>query len=541
MWRVVVMLVGLNGLGCSGSEALRADAATVSETEDTSPSRETEDTSPSPETEDASPSPETEDSSPSPETEDASPSPETEDTSPSPETEDASPSPEAEDSSPDDTSPGDALIDDASTEVTGLDDVSVGDASVVVRGRIRIEQRRPNAARDALGPSALAPLAGREVVLMAAGSPLGVVTTGSDGTFSLAIASAPLLPVTATVVAASAVASPDDLPTITVLDGLDTAFPTGPGQPLDSQRVWAWTFTSPSADLGDRTITAAQGSGALTLLADLEAAHARLVALAAANGLIDDATDLPNLAVLWHPSRTPPCLSCYFPAGWGPFRLVDAQGAVLTVFDRGIFLSGANAAPHHWTPSLSGHELGHYALEVLSRLPSSSGAHSWNTRTRPSLAWSEGFATFFAQWSLSAVNPDSRFFTKQQNIEYWVDLERIGTSPSTDDTSLAITFPMPQSTQPMTQDMNEAVIAAILWDLLDPIDDVVDLDTLAHGDEALARVSLPRLAVGDVDRGASGPDLVDYIDALVCFGLTWAELQPEMMGFPWTGPAICPP
>ena len=180
-------------------------------------------------------------------------------------------------------------------------------------------------------------------------------------------------------------------------------------------------------------------------------------------------------------------------------------------------------------------------METFSRMPSANGAHSWNLRLWPPLAWSEGFATFFAQWSLSTPElAISRFFTVQSNVQYWVDIEAIGSTPTSDDTSLSMTFPLPVTSGAEDQSLGEGAVAAVLWDLYDDVDG--EDESFSLGDSALVAIAEPRLASAGIDSGISGPDLLDYLDALTCGGYAdAAELLPRLFGLPWDTTPECLP
>ena len=426
----------------------------------------------------------------------------------------------------------DTAIEDTVTLTDATEDVL---SPRFIRGELRLERRRPNPTRSALQAPEEVPLAGRDVIVSRRDETLGVARTDADGRFVLALDGGTPLPAGASIELLVVAASPlmaNAAPAITILDGANVTFPSATNVPIVASRVWAWSFEGTLAagddtDLGALVIDIPHGSGAMQLLLDLEHAWTRATTFFGT-------TDVPTLGVLWSPAVTPPCLSCYFPAPWGPLTL-RTNGLLTATFDRAMFLSGADAAPHHWTPSLSGHELGHWVMDVFSRLPPIGGAHAWSSLVAPSLAWSEGFATFYAQWSLSDGEVDARFFTEQQNIQYWIDLERIGTGVTTDQSSLGFTFPLPDTSGPLTQPINEGIVAATLWDLYDDMSEA-DHDTVALGDTTLATIDTQRMHDAALDRGAPDPDLVDYLDAHVCAG----RALDALFGFPWTGPATCP-
>jgi hypothetical protein len=175
-------------------------------------------------------------------------------------------------------------------------------------------------------------------------------------------------------------------------------------------------------------------------------------------------------------------------------------------------------------------------------MPSAGGSHSWITAAWPPLSWSEGFATYFAQRALG----QPRFFTMQNGTQYWIDIDRVGRigGPDAEASSLAMPFPLPDPAGPLAQPIGEAAVAAILYDLADDLgpDAGPDDDPVALGDEALTGIATPRLASGAVERGAiDGPDLVDYLDGLVCEGIAArSELMPALLGLPYDD-GVCEP
>jgi len=119
-------------------------------------------------------------------------------------------------------------------------------------------------------------------------------------------------------------------------------------------------------------VSEAMGAGALALI---EQVAAPLEAAREAFGGAGASGPATSLAILWSPTRTPACLACYLPTGWGPVVL-EGQGEPLT-FAGGIFLSGTQGTPHHFTPSTVAHELGHWVMDAYSRFPDTGGAHGW--------------------------------------------------------------------------------------------------------------------------------------------------------------------
>lgn len=436
--------------------------------------------------------------------------------------------------------------------------VCTGDGRCEARlvARFLRERRAPNAGLTALSPTEVVPAAGVPVLVTEGGVVRATLETDDDGGIDVILDPPPSDAVAVTLVAG--LVDDDGAPLVTILDGAGVAFPTSAGAPIHASRVWAWSVSAASGlDLGEHTITATQGAGALQLLVWMR--DLRAVSLA----LYGEAPPPPSLAVLWAPGASPPCLACFLPAEYGPVRLTVDDAAPVD-YGRAIWLSGTNATPYHWTPSMVGHEFGHFVMDVYSRSPDEGGPHSWDSLINPALAWSEGFATFFGQWWLSADAPVPRFFSMQSGTQYWIDIERIGTPPTADDSFFSsVVFPLPLPDCPLAQRLNEAVVAAILWDLWDVASQIdepeqADLGDLIFDLLASERVLDPTLDRGYCKEGSGGlvcrtapppanlgdckTDLVELLDAIRCAdALSEAALASALMGFPYDDAlATCP-
>ena len=416
-----------------------------------------------------------------------------------------------------------------------------GQCVALVTGRFLRERIIPNAALSQLAPPDIAPVEGVPVIVSAGTEVLATGETEADGSFAIPLAAAPAGPVTVTL--AASLAGADGVPYLTIADATGVSFPTATHQVVSSPRVWAWSVDTPAdgLDIGDVTVTGTDGSGALQMLGWLRDARERLLTYYGAT------TGIPTLGILWSPEVTPLCLSCFFPNGWGPLQVPGADGPV--GFGRFIWYSGKTTAsgsalsgPHQWTPSMVGHELGHYVMDVFSRSPNEGGAHSWDGLYNAGLAWSEGWANFFAQWWLSAEAEQPRFFAVQQGTQYWIDFDRIGTSPTSDDSAFGgLVFPLPKATSPLTQNMNEAVIAAMLWDMFDAGGAITESESAALGDVVLDLLRSVRMLSAALNRGYSKADLVDFLDAIRCDdALSIEVLTPTLFGFPYDDSPSCP-
>jgi len=411
------------------------------------------------------------------------------------------------------------------------------------QGRVVRDHRRVDTAGKRLGPVEVVPVVDLEVTVRRRGAVLGRAWTDLDGRFRIPLRAPPGPALELSMVAAvreelGAETGEGDGEgvTLAVFDGVGVPVPRQLGELVQVARPWAWVTAPVDAardptDFGEVHIDEAAGAGALALLEQIRGLRATVATFFGR-------ARSTSLAVLWSPALVPSCLSCYLPDGWGPIVWATSRGQVS--FDRAVFFSGAPSAPHHFTPSLVAHELGHWALDLVSGHPEAGGGHGWDQLVAPPLAWSEGFSTFFAQWALSTPEaPVSRFFAIQSHVQYWVDLEGIGRGASADDSSVGVDFPRPDPHGGLTQPLNEAVVAAMLWDLWDAPGRGGDDEPIALGDDALEVIAAARML--QLDRGARDADLVDYLDALACDGMIdGVDLGAALLGFPWDGAPLCP-
>jgi hypothetical protein len=147
------------------------------------------------------------------------------------------------------------------------------------------------------------------------------------------------------------------------------------------------------------------------------------------------------------------------------------------------------------------HAYGHLYQRLHARTDSPGGTHSAESQVDPRLAWGEGSATFFA----GAARGSSLYLDTRPGgpVVRW-DLD-----------TLATAIPLGTSDGTPAGAVSEAVVGAVLWDLLDPTNEAGD--TLAARDAvfgALGYLGGPHFT----DRGAAGTDLVDALDGWFCLG-----------------------
>jgi uncharacterized protein YfaP (DUF2135 family) len=140
------------------------------------------------------------------------------------------------------------------------------------------------------------------------------------------------------------------------------------------------------------------------------------------------------------------------------------------------------------------HEYGHFFQAKLSKDNSPGGFHSLSQRVAPTLAWSEGSASFFACYA--AGSP------------VYIDTNSTGVgvrfSVETQDKSV----PVGTSTGDQNGNLSEEVVSAVLWDLADAANETGDTIT----DPAGVFTALLGLKTSASDRGVAGADLVDFLD-----------------------------
>ena len=213
-----------------------------------------------------------------------------------------------------------------------------------------------------------------------------------------------------------------------------------------------------------------------------------------------------------------------------PLRLRWSRGSNDgTYFDgSSIHLLGASSDDDGYDDTVIHHEIGHYVERTVGRSDSPGGGHN-GSPTDPRLAWSEGFATYWAQSVLgqpiySDSNSGGGFF---DNIE---------------------TGNTRASGSGLTQPVSENMVSQILWDLGDapsPDDDLVTSSTHAEVSD-VQKVYLKGTALRAV--GTTGVDLVDFLDGWfvtrslgTCAGVRDLVVTKHNFPYDFAGPAgACP-
>ncbi len=186
-----------------------------------------------------------------------------------------------------------------------------------------------------------------------------------------------------------------------------------------------------------------------------------------------------GLTVVYDPGVAVSCGSCFLP------------------YENCILIGGGPEDPDQNDDSILLHELGHYFEHNYSASSSIGGSHD-GSPTYPSLAWSEGFATFFGQSFIGS----SIYIDTYDDSQMEFDLEA--------DYYLSDVWKM----STIKEDISEDLVGAILWDLLD--DEVEAHDRLSNSIRDLLSITVYCM-VNEYDAGYEGIDLADFIRGwLVC-------------------------
>lgn len=273
----------------------------------------------------------------------------------------------------------------------------------------------------------------------------------------------------------------------------------------ESTEYWNWGFgldcsAGCGEDVGTDLITDAMGSGAAYIYQWLDYGLFRTA------DLMPGKTPL-TVGIFWEPNNQFDCGSCFITPGGGGAR-VSYDGDAYDHYDTSLNISGSVKSPHHFVKTTINHELGHWFMQSFTKSPAEGGVHYVGRASSPGLAYSEGFATFFAQTNISASPsaPDPVAFRKSQGTTFWVDLEKVVYSGGA--------LEMPDENGGMDQDICEDVVSSLMWSIW--ASDRA-YKPLGKGDQATFSIfSSKRLTTSDANRGYKTVDLVDFLDAATC-------------------------
>jgi len=256
-----------------------------------------------------------------------------------------------------------------------------------------------------------------------------------------------------------------------------------------------WTLRFPVA-AGRLMVDELYAAGAFNVLEQAHRAVARL------EGREPNVVPPPGLRVLWGQTEQPACGSCFYVSSF--VLELTGQAGDIDAHDDAVVL----------------HELGHYIEAIYGVYSNPGGFHDLEPAA-PTMAWSEGFAT----WFQAVVRDDGRYVDAQPARIYVLDLETPpeqakGTVPEGDASGL----------------VSEALVYALLWDGVDAPS--IDDDTASWSvSEALEAALSPHGAGGKPggDVGPVGADLNDWLHAFACpRSARDVEAAAVALGFPWS-------
>lgn len=400
-----------------------------------------------------------------------------------------------------------------------------------VRGSLSYEARFPSFQGGAISLDTVEtlPAVGMlAVVVDGDGTVIGMDQLDTKGKFSVDV-NAPLngdeTVVFSTLWAPSLDASKVDLAVLVPPVGGEGTYDPGPA----TASPWAWNAPVPDGgDVGELTVTEAQGSGAMYVFLFMIAAQ-EAVLKDLCNG---DESCLVSLGVHWAPGVAWSCGACYS-------RQVGQQVANGPALDQSIFLAGGWDSSSAWGFTVSLHEFGHYVAANYSRDDSPGGPHGFGQLIAPPFAWSEGWASFFAVSTMSRWIGDAFpvYWDIQGGNTIWINYD--------DFTYFQGDLVRPDPAAGMAQDLDESYVVSMLWHLWDGKDvpETGQKDGTALGtDRVLRAVGSDRFV--NYTRGAEGADFVDFVDSVLCADGSLkgsvTKTVTDVLGFPYDGEPGCP-
>ena len=204
--------------------------------------------------------------------------------------------------------------------------------------------------------------------------------------------------------------------------------------------------------------------------------------VAEAFNIFDVLVDVMDQIPINFPGRTPSRLDAFWHDG-------NDDGTYY--FDKGLFLLGEQSDSDGYDDTVILHESGHWIEEVIGRSDSPGGDHD-GSPTNPTLAWSEGFSTYFSM--------------VMTNKPIYADSNANGGFAFNADTSNT----KATIAGGIAQNVSEDMVSEILWDLSDAPGS--DDDGVAGTHPTVTTVESFLQAASLRPVGKTGVDLVDFLD-----------------------------
>ena len=282
---------------------------------------------------------------------------------------------------------------------------------------------------------------------------------------------------------------------------------------------WVWSLNLSDygrngnySELGTIRITEREASGGLYLYQQLLRAYQDVQN----NYFVTNLSQLPSMAVVWKPGVPWSCGTCYVHNWPNDIGKVSMQST--------MYVGGGTGDESVWGYPTILHEFGHYVMASLYGDDTDGGDHNMSTACDPQVAWSEGWATFYALMALSLRSDHavSQYWRVLSSGSFWLDYAHLYDSSGFG--SLIVPRPDPNNSQKMKQFLPEGWVTFILyhlWDGLDMPDPETPADPIRMGTAGIINsLSSPRYKKADSyldsNRETRGRDFVDFVDATVC-------------------------
>lgn len=241
--------------------------------------------------------------------------------------------------------------------------------------------------------------------------------------------------------------------------------------------------------------------------------------VAEAFNIFDVLVDVMDAIPVVFPGRTASQLDAFWHEG-------NTSGTFY--FNNGLFLLGEASDNDGYDDTVILHESGHWIEEAVGRSDSPGGDHNGNP-VNPTLAWSEGFSTYFSL----AITEQPIYSDSNAGGGFAFNADTSNTKANINGG--------------LAQNVSEDMIAQILWDLADA--PATDDDQVAGSHAMVLAVEGYMMFASLRAVGKMGVDLVDYLDGwFINYGLTSCPGLRELIDVKHTFPydygstaGACPP
>lgn len=175
-----------------------------------------------------------------------------------------------------------------------------------------------------------------------------------------------------------------------------------------------------------------------------------------------------------------------------------------------IFVLSDAADADEYDDLVLGHEYGHLTQMNYSKFDSVAvNSHSPWTEAPPTLAFSEGWATYFGN---SIYKVTTYLDTNPNGVGFSFDIETLDPG-----------IPLGNKPKNLSGELTEGVTAAVLQDLADATNESKDTVNKPSGIWKVLTGYMQKDNPKFKDRGVAGRDLVDFLDGWYCLGLSYKD------------------